>query len=275
MFKRRKQNRKHVSATAQVMRKGPIILTVLGTVFVVTLTLFGSRWLNDTNNFPITQVNVEGQFKQVSAEEIRATVMPAVGSGFFKLDVDVVQQTLNRLAWVDKVAVRKEWPDTLFVRVKEQQALARWNKNGFVNKRGDSFYPVNLITDKQLPWLSGPEGTEAKVTEQYVMIKTLLRDVDVRLTSLTYSARGSWQLELNGEQKIMLGRENLAQRIQRLASLYGELRQSQPSANLVAMDFRYDTGIAVQWQKSAQSECEFTNDCQQVSIARSITGQVF
>ena len=274
-FKRRKRNRKQLGVAARVTRYGSVFMTMAGTILVVALVITTARWLADTDNFPITRVNVEGGFQYVSPEEVRAAVMPFVGSGFFQLDVDSIKLTLGEMPWVDAVVVRKVWPDTVFVHVKEQSALARWRDNGLLNRRGESFYPALDTIDKSLPLLVGPDGSENQVSDQYKTTAALLRNVDIRLVRVDYTARGSWQLEFDGGQVVMLGRENVDQRMHRLAGLYHELEESQLNASLVTVDMRYDTGIAVQWQQQPSAECEKPDACRQASIASNKGGLVF
>ena len=274
-FKRRRRNRKQLGVVARVTRYGSVLMTMAGTILVIALVIATARWLADTDNFPITKVNVEGGFQYVSPEEVRAAVMPFVGSGFFQLDVDNIKLTLGEMPWVDAVVVRKVWPDTVFVHVKEQSAVARWRDDGLLNRRGESFYPDLDTIDQSLPLLVGPDGSEKMVSDQYKTIAALLANVDVSLARLDYTARGSWQLEFNRGQVVMLGRENVDQRMHRLANLYRELEQSQPNASLATVDMRYDTGIAVQWRQQSDTECEKPDACRQASIANNQRELIF
>jgi len=274
-FKRRKPNRKQVGFATRAMRHGSMLMTIAGTTLVVALVVTTVRWLADTGNFPIAKVNVEGGFQHVSPEDVRAAVMPFIGSGFFQLNVDSIKQTLGEMPWVDAVVVRKVWPDTIFVHVKEQRVLARWGESGLLNRKGEVFFPALNTIDDSLPLLVGPEGSEKQVADQYKTSAALLRGVDVKLTRLDYSARGSWQLEFEGGQVVMLGRENIDQRMHRLANLYRDLEDRQSESNLVTVDMRYDTGLAVQWRYLSGAECEKPDACQQASIAENKRELIF
>ena len=95
MFKRRKHNRKRESAAKRFARASSVLMTISGTALVVVCVVMAGRWLADTNNFPISKVNVEGGFAQVSPEQVREAVMPIVGSGFFQLDIETIQSSLK------------------------------------------------------------------------------------------------------------------------------------------------------------------------------------
>jgi len=275
-FKRRKHNRKKINVAAKARRYGSVFITVAGTVLVVALIVATGGWLADNDNFPITKVNVEGGFEHVSPEDVQAVVMPFVGSGFFQLDVEGIKQTLSEMPWVEAAVVRKIWPDTVFVHVKEQSVLARWGGAGLLNLNGRSFYPAADTIDTGLPLLHGPDGSEKRVADHFKTTNVLLRDLDVQLTKLTYSARGSWQLEFKGGQVVMLGRENIEQRMHRLSDLYRELEQSRVNAQLAILDMRYDTGIAVRWQPRLDAEqCDKPEACKHASITSKTGGLVF
>jgi hypothetical protein len=96
-----------------------IALVALPVVGVLHGWFAAGRW-------PVTQLTVQGEFRHVGMEEIRAAVLPRLGRGFFALNLDSVQQAVAALPWVESVEARKRWPDTLQLRVIERQPFARW-----------------------------------------------------------------------------------------------------------------------------------------------------
>ena len=51
------------------------------------------------------------------------------------MDVSGIQESLQKLAWVDQVSVRRVWPDRLEIQVLEQLAVAHWGDNSYMNAR--------------------------------------------------------------------------------------------------------------------------------------------
>lgn len=268
-FSKRKQNRRRQNAKTQMYRYVSMLVSALGSVVAVVSVAVAANWFSNSDNFPITTVNVEGNFAHVSPDEIRETVTPFAKRGFFKLDVEGIKNALRELPWVDVVVVRKLWPDTLWVHVQEQAVLARWGEEGLINQRGEVFYPAAETIDTRLPILRGPSAMEAMVGARYKTMAALLSDIGVAITEIRYDARGSWQMEFDGRQIIMLGRENVDQRLNRLATFYPGLLASRPGQTLLRVDMRYDNGIAVQWQNNAlahSANCQQESTCSKVSL---------
>ena len=67
-----------------------IALVVLPIVGVLCGWFAADRW-------PVTQLTVQAEFKHVSADQIRATVQPRLGRGFFALNLDNVQKAVAAL----------------------------------------------------------------------------------------------------------------------------------------------------------------------------------
>ena len=43
-----------------------------------------------------------------------------------------------RMEWrFDNAVVTRQWPDTLLIKIVEQQPIARWNSQDFLNLRGE------------------------------------------------------------------------------------------------------------------------------------------
>lgn len=52
------------------------------------------------------------------------------------LDVNEVQQQLERIPWLRQVTVRKQWPDELKIHLVEYVPYARWNDSQMVDDAG-------------------------------------------------------------------------------------------------------------------------------------------
>lgn len=122
-------------------------LVVLPVVAVLNGWVGAERW-------PLAKLRVSGDFKRVSAEELRAVVLPYVRSGFFAVRLPQVQDAVERLPWVERAHVSKRWPDVLEVSVVEHQPFARWGVTVCCPSRGGCFRCRGLKNLK-LPQLGG------------------------------------------------------------------------------------------------------------------------
>jgi cell division protein FtsQ len=239
------RNTAHVESRSGTRRIS--IVTILTAVVCVVSAYIASMWVMENLNNPIAVVKVEGNFQRLSEQEIETALQPYVATDFLAVDLDNIQQVVRALPWVSNVTVRRIWPDGLSIKVKEEMAIARWGEKQLLDEEGRVFSPEHLQEDVMgLPVLNGPDGYEKKVMEQYERIGQLLHPLNRRITHLTLAARGAWDLQLDDGMKVMLGRDHLMEKTQRFIRLYqAELAQS--TTPILAVDVRYNNGIAVQW----------------------------
>jgi cell division protein FtsQ len=222
-------------------------VNIFAAVICVVGVYIASIWMMQNLNQPIAVVKVEGDFQRLSEQEIESALAPYVSAQFLMIDLDTIQHVVRALPWVSNVTVRRIWPDGLSIKVKEEMAIARWGEKQLLDEEGRVFSPEKLQDDVLgLPRLNGPEGYEKKVMEQYERISQLLRPLNRRITHLTLAARGAWDLQLDDGMKVMLGRDHLMEKTQRFIQLY-QTELAQSTTPILAIDVRYNNGIAVQW----------------------------
>ncbi len=89
--------------------------------------------------------------------------------------------------------------------------------------------------------------------EQYQRLSQILFSSGLRLTGLTLSPRGSWELTLNDSASVMLGRVNIDGRLQRFVDFYNA-HLVDSGEILESVDLRYENGIAVSTKMELQKE---------------------
>ncbi len=195
---------------------------------------------------PVSAILVNAPFQRVTAMQIEEVVRSKLGRGLLTTDLDVVQQELEALSWVDEARLRRRWPDALEVGVSEQQAAARWGDKGLLNTRGELFIKDARRAVNELPQLVGPKGEEAQVAARYLQLHATLVQHGFQLRSVTLDERGSWRLELSSGLEVRLGREQVDERVARFLTLVTPLIAGR--AELVDyIDMRYSNGFAIGW----------------------------
>lgn len=236
---------------------GLIKLIGTGVLLMSVWLMFGlaNKWLER----PVGHVIVEGNFNFLSREKIADLVNQKVSAGFFRMDLEALQISLQNQDWIDTVSISRQWPDVVEVRVLEQQPIARWRDSGFLNQRGELIrVEENHPVLKQLSGLSklaGPQGQEIQVMSQYQFLSRLLSQEQLKLTELTVSETGRWQMQLNKTLIVELGRDQIDEKIQRLLWLY-ERRLKQRASELASIDLRYPNAVAVRFKDTADTEDE-------------------
>lgn len=224
------------------------LLMVIGTIAWGCWAVI--NWMNDAERLPLSRLVVTGERFITTNDDIRQTILSSGAPGtFMSQDVDVLQQQIMHLKWIKQASVRKQWPDELKIHIVEYVPYARWNDLQLIDKDGNVFsVPAERVSDKTLPLLYGPEGGEKEVLEGYNTMSQALGTAKFKLKTVAMSERRSWQLVLDNDVRIELGRENRTKRLERFIALYPMLLQQAPSdKRIVSLDMRYDTGAAVGW----------------------------
>ena len=156
----------------------------------------------------------------------------------------------QRLPWIKQVSVRKQWPDELKIHLVEYVPIARWNDQHMVDAEGNTFsVPPDRTSKQVLPMLYGPEGSANEVLQGYREMGQMLAKDRFTLKEAAMTARRSWQLTLNNDIKLNLGRGDTMKRLARFVELYPVLQQqAQTDGKRISyVDLRYDSGAAVGW----------------------------
>lgn len=195
---------------------------------------------------PVRRVVVEGPFQRVAPPEIESAVAQAVRGGLASVDLAHVRDRVEAIEWVDNAVVTRVWPDAVRVIVHEQVAAARWNDSGLLNARGELFLRNARFVPPELPLLEGPEGSEATVAQLYIDAQGRLLEAGLRLTGVRLDARGAWELELATGLHVRLGRQDVANRLERFLSLASPMVAKRAS-EISYVDMRYTNGFSVGW----------------------------
>lgn len=222
------------------------VLTLVCSAIGLTLML---NWMQDAAAWPVRSVRMEGKLRHLDRERLQAEVLPMATTGFFRVDVGVIQARVQDMPWVDQVSVRRVWPDQLTVQVREQEPVARWGARGFLNARAQLFEPGQPASIDGLPQLHGPQGYEQRVLLMYQRMLGLVRPLQLEIDSLRLDARRTWRAELSNGLTVEIGRNSPVERVVRFVRVYPAILAAG-KGQVVAVDLRYSNGFAVRWQQT-------------------------
>ena len=234
---------------------------------VLAGTVFGVIRISDPSTLPIRAVQIEGTFKYLDVARLQEAVSQYAGSGFFDLDISNIQETVKSMSWVDQVSVRRIWPDTVRIRVKEHAPLARWEENGLVNIRGEWFDAKQDASVKMLPEFSGPEGFSKKLTDKYYEIKRVLNPARLDIAKLKMDQRRTWKVTLKNGIDLDLGKSGVGARLNRFVRVYplllarlstglslkSDLSLESSGGKIERIDLRYTNGFSIRWQRQLRN----------------------
>ena len=210
---------------------------------------WGVTWLRNPHNMPLRSVQIEGEFRKLSTNELQTAVASVMRGGFFTVNVDAVRRAAEALPWVASATVRRVWPDSLQLTVVEQRAAARWGETGLVNMTGQLFVPDAASIPPNLPRLKGPDELRWRVMENYIAVTAALAPIGRRVAELQVDKRRAWLLRLDNDVELRLGKANTLARVNRFVRVYPSVFAVRET-ELKTVDLRYSNGFAVRWDPS-------------------------
>lgn len=226
---------------------------IFGVVLLFLLSIAGAAWVSmgivTKERWPIRWLELNGSFDRVSAEQLRASLVPLIKSSFFSIDLQALHQVATKNSWIASASVQKRWPDTVVVTIEENDPVAHWNSGQLISSRGQKFQAAEADEIQGLPWLNGPEEQMPLVLEHWTRFNSILDSAALEIAQLTLDPRGTWSLRLNKGTELRLGRENAGERLERLMNSWGTLMRERDLPP-VLVDLRYTNGFAVQWPGS-------------------------
>ena len=225
------------------------ITSLLLLVFMGATLALGVQWLQDPYRFPLRMVKITSKPHHLEKDELQQALAPYVRGGFFTVDVTGIHDAVEALPWVYRATVRRDWPDRLIVSFVEQEPVAHWGKDALLNRHGEIFVPRKLPDKLALPFLSGPEGHEQTVLEQYRRCNQTLSPLGLHIARIELNERRAWRIGLDNAVQLELGRVDTALRLQRFVRTFPEVFAGHLDA-LKSVDLRYSNGFSVYWQQA-------------------------
>jgi cell division protein FtsQ len=192
--------------------------------------------------FSVRAIDVVGDVSNVTEEQVKTIVGNQLYGTFFTVDLQGTQTAFEKLPWVRRVDVRRRWPNALEVIVEEHRELARWGNTALVNTMGEIFEGAS---NRRLPVLEGPAGSNLEVTQNYFHFNKSLSRIGREVRSVRLSQRRAWRLTLDDGTVIALGRHGVVERLSSFVAVY-ERSVADLKGKVRYVDLRYVNGFAVQ-----------------------------
>ena len=225
-------------------------------VFVIAAcvgcTLFFWSKIPWTQIMPIKSVQISGNFVHLSPAELEKKAANIIRGGFITVNVAGIKRELLQEEWIDEVAVRRVWPDSLMIFITEHEPVALWGSNALISNEASIFSPSQASLPPGLPFLSGPQGSEEMVLKKYEFLKTELTRRNMEIDMLVLTERRAWQFRLADGPLVLLGRKDVEDRFKRFFS-FAIPYQADRLLQAKLIDMRYTNGFAVKWTKESRS----------------------
>jgi cell division protein FtsQ len=201
---------------------------------------------------PLTQLEVRGDFRYLSVEDVHAAAAPFLSSSFFAADVTALRDAVARLPWVAGVRAERRWPGAIAVRIEERVPFARWNQDGLLDIESRAFTPRAGEAPTGLPRLGGSPGHELEVAQAWRRISPALDGTPLQLLGLRLDARGEWSALTASGIELRFGQNAPDERLPMLTSAVQKTIGGGWDRVRV-IDLRYTNGFAVGWREAEAS----------------------
>ncbi len=197
---------------------------------------------------PVHDVKVDGELRHVDARTLQQVVTRHLTPGLLQVDLQALRAEVRNIPWVEDVSVRRLLPSTLLLAVTEHEPVARWGRGQLLGRDGSVFEPPQTTAAfASLPSLVGPAEMQRELHAVYMRYAPWFKKLRLQVAEIELDQRRSWRVRLTDGVVLELGRTQLAQRLQRFASLYaGPLLLEWE--NVQRVDLRYTNGVAVRWR---------------------------
>ena len=225
--------------------------TIIIFVFLLPLILIGLVTYDNFNQ-SIDRVVINGEFNYLSERDVIDLIDENVQTGFLTLNLPDLNRKIVEQDWIRSSSIRRSWPATLIVNIEEEIPVARWGEQQLLNNVGDYIDVINKDSVSHLPVIFSQAGDTKEIIKIYQLISELLGPVGLRIDEVESDNAGSWTLTVVSDIKIILGRDQLVEKLQRLQSVWMAELSSQEK-NINTIDLRYPNGLAVKWKQNTRS----------------------
>lgn len=225
--------------------------TLIG-VLTVAMLAGGLAWWARAADWPIDVVRIDGPVRHTDRERMKSIMARHAQAGFAAMDLIALRRELIDLPWVREASLRRVWPDTLRVEVREHDPVAVWNDDALVSDEGVVFRPAQFSGD-DLARLSGPKGQGPAMLERLRAFERRLAPLGLEIAGLDQDARRAWGLTLANGIVLRLGRDRVEERLARFRAVWSGVLKPR-AERIAAVDMRYTNGFAVAWRDGQQPQ---------------------
>lgn len=200
--------------------------------------------------FPIKTVKIYCPCQNITDSLLQETILPFAKKGFFGISLKPLENKLLQLPGVQTVALERQWPSTLVIRLTEKAPIALWGKNELITASADIF-PRLENSWANLPLLVASDSQAKKVVTMYLYIHSILNvsglGPSLAITQLVYTNDGIWHVQINHAFWLILTHKHLTRVLKRFMAAYPMLLEKNPTKKVVRVDLRYANGMAVRF----------------------------
>jgi cell division protein FtsQ len=199
-------------------------------------------------SFPVKKILVTGNY-HLEEDEVRDAVKTSYGRDLLRLPLDDLESRLIKKAWIKKVLLRKQLPDTIMINVEEAdpKALLKFREQLFII--GEDGNILEEIEDRSTPFLPvivgvNPEEDKGGILEALKLIDGLVKTDFMSQKDSVEIMLKPYGLVLNMDgEYVKVGYGRYTEKLGRWRDLEAEIRKQNIPVDYV--DLRYENEVIV------------------------------
>lgn len=200
--------------------------------------------------FPLSKIIIKGNQNFTTTEDINQIISDIKYSKkFIQNDIITIQTNISKIPWIQKASIEKKWPDSLIVQILEYIPIGFWNDIYFIDIHGTIFYvPKHRLNNiKNLLKIYAPQNSEKIILHALLEIKSILEKKQISLNTIYVGEQFNWNLTIENNLKIRLGRYDKIYKLRRFVTIYPVLLKIAQKENkkMKYIDLRYNSGLSV------------------------------
>ena len=271
--------RSSVSVPREQRTAWQVFRLVLECVFVVVLLMGIAasiyaiyQRLSQQNFFPLKRVIIQEPLRYGDMREVSEIIRNHHQRDLLHMDVTLLADEMQRLDWIAKASVYKRWPDAVEVKLEERVPVVRWGGRAFLDASGEPFSIPDNDKLRELATIHGPDGYEKQVLQYWHDIAPWLGARQLQLQQLSLDQRLVWHAELENGLDVILGRDQLNDRLKKLAVVNDKVIKPYHRYT-EAIDLRYHDGFSVRWKAGVKRHRQGSNRRQRTPCGERSPGQ--
>lgn len=229
----------------------PRLMPVLLLVIAVCVGIWVWRQMTAPGALPFRHISVSANANYIPQKLLSAMVEENIQGGFFTLNTKRLRAALSQNPWVERVGIRRVWPNTLAVSITEREPLARWNDTGIISVKGNIFYTSAPSLPSTLPQIIAPTDQKDNIMPIFDKMQNALLPLQLKIAKLQVSPRLSWEVTLNNGIIVSVCRDDVLDRFSNFVNLYPRLIGDK-AQNVVHVNLCYPNGLAIQWRHAVR-----------------------
>jgi cell division protein FtsQ len=212
-----KIERQRTRPVGQIAALGFLSATVVYGLFVGGQIGRVGDWLLATAGFGIGDVKIVGS--QETSNIAVLEKLDLAGSLIF-FDVADAQQKIATLPWVEHVTVRKFYPSTLAIEIREREPFALWQRDGEVmvmDRNGVGIVPLDDSRFAKLPFIVG--GSANETAQPFLAELTTQPAMAAQMHDAVLVADRRWDLHLDNGVTVKLPEKGIGEALAELVKL--------------------------------------------------------